>query len=253
MPWRILLLFLCAALSSPARAIVNIEAMRLTPDPGFSGSIETAISGKRGTVESDTVNAALRCDWNYGRHTAFLIGEREYGKTNDVRSADSLFVHLREIYALTDTVGLEGYAQQESDEFVRLESRTLAGAGGRFQIWQRPETANLTLGLGAFAYREELNPINGIREEDGRGVRINAYLNYTHHWRDNVRIMSTTYYQPRTGDLADVRALEQAAIAVDITTRLELKVTLDLAHDSDPPAGIEKNEISYRTRFGYRF
>lgn len=247
------LFVLCAALSLPAHAIVNIEAMRLTPEPGFSGSVETAISGKRGTAESDTVNAALRADWHQGPHTAFVIAEREYGKTNDVRSADSVFVHAREIYALTDTFALEAYAQRESDDFLRLKSRVLAGLGGRLHLWERPETANLYVGLGAFAFREETESVDPNDDGKDEGVRMNAYINYTHRLADNLRIMSTTYYQPRTGDLADVRALEQAALAVDITRRLELKLTLDLVHDSDPPEGIEQNEVSYQTRFRFSF
>ena len=51
--------------------------------------------------------------------------------------------------------------------------------------------------------------------------------------------------------LSDV--LEQASLHVNLTRRLDLKISLDMAHDNRPPQLIEKTDTTYRTGIEYQF
>jgi len=68
-----------------------------------------------------------------------------------------------------------------------------------------------------------------------------------------VRVLSTTYYQPAVDDFGDYRLLEDAALSVKMTDSLSLKVSLNLAHDSQPPQDVKKTDTTYSTGIEYSF
>ena len=76
---------------------------------------------------------------------------------------------------------------------------------------------------------------------------------YKHKLNSQLSLISTTYYQPRLSEARDYRALEQAGLAVKITDKLSLKLSLDIAHDSRPPQSIRQTDTSYNTSLSYRF
>jgi putative salt-induced outer membrane protein YdiY len=65
--------------------------------------------------------------------------------------------------------------------------------------------------------------------------------------------MSTTYLQPSIERFGNFRASEQAAITVGLTNTLDLKLALDISHDSEPPAGVERTDTKFTTGLAYRF
>jgi len=66
---------------------------------------------------------------------------------------------------------------------------------------------------------------------------------------DQVRLNSTTYYQPAFKDTSDYRLLEQASMLVKMAKGLDFKLSLDITFDSNPP---DRTETGYglQHRFG---
>ena len=110
------------------------------------------------------------------------------------------------------------------------------------------------LGLGGFYSHEELEVQTGLTDEEiQKNWRANLYLSYKHQLAEHVQVMSTTYYQPKIGNASDFRLSEQAALSVDLSKRMRLVLSLDIAHDSEPPQSVEKTDTSYNTRFEIKF
>jgi putative salt-induced outer membrane protein YdiY len=88
---------------------------------------------------------------------------------------------------------------------------------------------------------------------DTRLWRGNIYFAWRFAANDRIRFQNTIYYQPAWKDTADFRVLDDAAISITLTKQLDLKLSLEVAHDSLPPAGIRQTDISYKTGLELRF
>ncbi len=255
--WRfgapVLLLF---CVMRPVYAIVNTEDLRLQePEPGFSGNFATAIAGQTGNTEKSAASIGTRLTWHHKPVTNFIVFNYDYGKTGGVRDTNKGFLHARHVRDVTDRRAWETFAQAQKDEFTRLTYRGLLGGGARFVVY-RPADGRLALitGIGAFYSREKLDERAGTTDAGiDTLVRGNFYFVVKYRLNDTVSLGSTTYYQPATSDFGDFRALEQAALHVGLTDRLDLKISLDIAHDSRPPQLVEKTDVTYRTGIEYRF
>jgi putative salt-induced outer membrane protein YdiY len=255
MKTKLLTTTLLLSLSFPAVAIVNVEGMRLgKPQEGLSGNLDLSISGKNGNTEKQEVGIDGRLQKHEDKTTDFVVVSYDYGETSDVRNTNKTFIHGRHIVQFQPKRAWEAFAQAGENEFTRLSFRGLLGVGLRLTIFEDTDSIGLYLGVGAFYSRETLD--NRIGLTDGgteKFSRGNIYLSYKHKINDQLSVISTTYYQPRFGHTEDYRALEQAALAVKMTERLSLKISLNIAHDSRPPETIQKTDSTYETALSYSF
>lgn len=245
-----------ALLAPPADAIVNTEDIRVEePPPGFSGKFSLAVSGQSGNTDKSSVSVGGRLQWVERPRTDFIVFNYDSGKTDGVRDTNRRFVHARHILQQTPRRAWEAFAQAEENEFTRLSFRGLLGGGLRWELYRSPGgDLALTAGSGAFYSREELAARPGTTDAGIDSlVRGNFYLVVKYRLNERVQFGSTTYYQPATSDPGDFRALEQAELIVNLARQLDLKISLELTHDSRPPQLIEKTDTLYRTGIEYRF
>jgi len=247
-------LLIATGLSRPAQAIVNIEGMRGGgKDAGISGSISLSLNNTTGNTEKKVANTSGRVNWQRQDSLTFLIASLSYGRSNDVRDTNKAFGHLRHIIEHSERLAYEAFIQAERNEFTRLSRRTLAGAGVRLTLHGN-DSGHTYLGLGAFRSSETLDEDPVLTDVGTERLwRASIYLAIDYAINEQVNIGSTTYYQPDTGDSADYRLLEQAALKVGISDRLALKLSLDIARDSRPPQTIEKTDSSFMTGLEYSF
>ena len=65
--------------------------------------------------------------------------------------------------------------------------------------------------------------------------------------------MSTTYYQPAIDSPDNFRALEQLTYEIAINKKLNLSISLDVSHNSRPPAGVQPTDTGFHTGIKYSF
>lgn len=244
--------FQCAL---PAQAIVNVEqAIIGKPKDGIHTTVGLLASGASGNTEKTTTRDDWLSLWQHGRHTEYLQMQYAYGKSNGVVDTDNAFAHLRHRTDIGPSWGLEVFAQTGKNAFARLAQRTLLGAGLRWVMFEEEDRAAAYLGLGAFHEHEALNSQSGTTDPLSVNLwRANTYLVLKYRLNEQVRLYSTTYYQPAIRDTADYRALEQASMLVKLAENLDLKLSLDIATDSRPPQSIEKRDMLYSTGLELRF
>ncbi len=252
---RWLLTTLMVGWGTVAHAIVNIEALNTgEPLPGYSGTVDVSANGQSGNTDKLAINAGARLQWHGGAITNFAIFRYNYGESGGMQDTNKLFSHARHIHQVTDVTAYEGFIQAERNTFARLSFRGLIGGGARFTLVETPHIKKVHLGLGGFFSRETLEKRAGLTDAGSDNTwRVNTYLNYVQQLNGSVRVLSTTYYQPAVDDFGDFRLLEDAALSVKMTDSLSLNVSLDLAHDSQPPQDVKKTDTTYSTGIEYSF
>jgi len=239
----------------PAHAVVSLEGLHLEkPAEGFEGEFDLSAGGASGNTDKSDLSAGTRLQWHTGIHTSFLVMSYAYGQSNDVRDTNRLFLHARHILQTRDPLAWELFLQGERNEFGRIAFRRLAGGGGRFTLLERRERSAAFLGAGAFYERETVTDKLGTTDTGTESTwRGNLYLVLKYHFNENVRLVSSTYYQPSFDDASDFRALENAALEVSMTDKLGLRVGIEARHDNRPPQTTEETDVTYRTGINYKF
>lgn len=239
----------------PANAIVNVESIRIgLSTPGVSGSLDLGLSGKRGNTDKDEYNISGRIQNNRDKSTNFIVASYDYGEVRNVTNTDKSFIHGRHVVQFRPKQAWEIFTQAEKNRFSRLSFRGLIGGGLRFTLAETAEQLGLYLGTGLYWSRETLDERAKLTDHGTESFsRANLYLVYKHKLNNQLSLISTTYYQPRLSNPQDYRALEQAGLSVKMTDNLNLKLLLDVTHDNHPPQSIKQTDISYSTKFSYRF
>jgi len=252
---RAILTTLMLGWMASAHAIVNIESLRTgEPPQGYSGSANLAVNGESGNTDKLGINAGARLQWHGGAVTNFALLRYTYGETSGAQDTNKLFSHARHIHQVSAVTAYEGFVQAERNTFARLSFRGLVGGGVRLRLMEVHNIKSLHLGLGGFFSRETLEKRTGLTDAGSQNIwRFNTYLNYVHRLNEQVRVLSTTYYQPAMDDFSDFRLLEEAALSVKMNDKLSLKVSLDITHDSKPPQAVKKTDTTFSTGIEYSF
>jgi len=246
-----------AALFLPfsAMAIINVEQAIIGPaEEGLHNRIEASVDGASGNTEKIGAKAELLSQWQHGSHAEFLLLQYAYGKSSGLLDTNRFFAHLRHRTQISENWGIEGFGQVGRDPFARMSLRTLLGGGVRWTLMEEPKKAGVYLGLGVFHEHEKLSFRRGTTDPlESRVWRANSYLVLKRQVNEQVRLYSTTYYQPEISRLSDFRLLEQFAIAIKLETNLDLKLSLDVTHDSRPPQGVKHTDVRYSTGISIDF
>jgi putative salt-induced outer membrane protein YdiY len=245
----------CLLFPVSASAIVIVEGAIIGPaKEGVSTHAEVAVDGSSGNTVKNTTKASLLSQWKHGDHTEYLTGQYAYGKSSGVVDTNRFFAHLRHRTDITRQWGVEAFAQVGRDPFARMEQRTLFGGGVRWVLLEKEAHSAIYLGLGAFYEHEKLSARAGTTDAlDSKLGRANAYLILKRQLNERVRAYSTTYYQPAFRDTGDYRLLEQLAVAVNLYENLDLKLSLDINHDSRPPQSVKPTDVRYSTGLAIDF
>lgn len=235
--------------TTPAFAIVNVENIRVKePEEGFSGNLAVGIDLESGNTNRSRVALGARTQWKRGDVLDFLVFNVDYGESAGATDVNKSFLHGRHVVTMDPRWAWEAYGQVEQDEFRRLNFRGLVGGGLRQTLYRSGDRSAVYFGFGALLQNEELD--DGSNDRTTRG---SFYLSIKHEVRKNINLMSTTYYQPTIDRPGDFRASEQAAISVGLTDTLDLRIALDIYHDSEPPVGVERTDTKFTTGISYKF
>ncbi len=246
-------------MSSQAQAMpVNIESQRKVlaseRTEGWSGTSGTSFSMRSGNVFLLDAGLNFGVTMLHKRHELLMIGSSRFAAKATARDAEQIFdlvgnddtrfanahlAHLRWCITILPWLQAEAYSQLSSDEFILLQARLVFGVGPRFILFRNDEFAAV-VGTGYMPESEFLNPDSFVGQPDSVSHR-----NWWHRWNNYLSlrlaagklltISATTYLQPRFDRMRDFWVLNENALAVKLTERLQLKLSLTIRHDSEPP------------------
>ena len=236
------------SVSGTAQAVLNIEPLRQNTDQmGVYGSASASVSGQSGNSRISRFSAEGHVGYKATQSDHFLIVSAHYGKSGQQRNVNNYQIHLRRVQALNTTWFAEAFIQRAADDFRRLSRRDLVGAGGRFGQREN-KNQHRFIGVGAFYEEEHLTD-----QSADSVLRFSSYLDIKQALTPQLLLSSVSYWQPVASDFQDFRFLQQGKLEFTLSEKLSFYLKLDINHDHQPPAGVEKTDIKYANGLTYRF
>lgn len=240
-----LLIVLLFLFQGKASAQVNIETLRKTGlDKGFNLDIKTDVGILAGNSNARQLSGSVRPDYYKDLYHLFLIVEGARGDTDNNLYKNKGFIHGRGQRSITEIVALETFVQEEFNDFINLEERTLYGAGTRISPFahspDEKKNTDFTLHLGVGLMYE----IERYKDDDDTYLlRSSNYLSGKWEIHERLLFSATTYYQVDTNYAADFRIIVDGSFVVDITEKLKLTLNVNYRFDNKPPEDIKNFDI----------
>jgi hypothetical protein len=251
-------LFLAVFFSgSQSAAQVNMEIMRKEDlQAGPHAELNLDIGLIAGNSDLTLIKTTVRFDYLEKSAHSFLVASFQQGNRPAGVFINKGFLHLRRTQSLGGPLFLEGFVQQEYNEFIRLTNRSLAGGGirvnwsGKRNNDQETPYFKLYSGHGFMWERERINiPTNPL-------TNILRSTNYIFlGWRLDKRVLfqTTGYFQPNVTRINDFRVLISGNISFAITGKLSAAIKFYTRYDNDPPADVETYDIELTNGLIYAF
>lgn len=219
-----------------------INVLPLLADEAEDGfSLETAAGGSylTGNIPFLTFRGNLLMRYHEGDHRIISSSAAEFGRGGGDPFLNRQTTHLRYQYELRDELVAEAFGQLTNDRVWRLKLRALGGAGLRFDLVEK-EKVGLFAGLGYILEHERLSEKEDVSDSGLRRLnhRLGSY--FTLGWKpeESISFQQTMYFQPRFDDPLDLRLLSLSALAVRLTEKLALTVSLQVLYNTWTPETI---------------
>lgn len=244
---RPVLLALAVLLAAPTAAQINAERMRRALDgDGVQMALDATVALAAGNTEYVQVGVGGRADWRRGAGLLFVVGQFAFSSADEEVFVDEGFAHARYNRDLSPLVVAEAFGQLQRNSQQLLETRALLGAGVRLRL---VDTDRFGVALGATPMLEYERLAAEAAEPEATVARWSSYASVRAALSETASVTAVGYAQPRLSAPEDVRYLAQAALEVGVTRWLRVRVRADLRHDSQPPLGVEKTDVSVSNGF----
>ena len=244
-------------------AQVNTESLRKTiQEPGLHFNLGATLNMMTGNRNLFQTQIKTRFDQVQTWGHLFLVSNYKMSSKDETVFVNQGFAHLRYMREFTPSYTGEIFSQLEFNEFIRLNQRTLMGAGLRIKrsaLNEKGSQLSVVFGLGFMLERESIDsgpdaslgdPIHGDLAEL---LRSSNYFVLAYSPWDHVTIQSTTYYQVDTQRFQDYRLLSQSLLEVGLGKRLALSTELNIRYDSEAPGGVQSQDLEYTQGVSFTF
>ena len=233
-----------------AEAIVNLDSLHFDDTSKLhSGNVSLGFSGASGNTKLSQIDFGTQYKLSTESYQNILLGNYQRGESNGELNTNKRFLHLRHIHTTqSKNRSWEIYTQVESNAFTKLSLRSLLGGGLRYELHVNGRNRHF-FGIGGFYSHETLEGDLG----SSRNNRANIYLLSKLSANDTSTLNNTVYYQPDIESASDFRAISVTTLKVKLGTQFNLKINLQITHDSRPPGIIKDTDTNYSTAFEYSF
>lgn len=216
---------------------------------GWKGGMGAAVSLTQNTDKIFQLNLEAQLQYKTSRDRGiwFILGNLGLLKIGSDRFVSDDLLHVRYNKKINDWLRWEVFGQYQNNIITQIDSRTLFGTGPRFKLVSTDKFRLYAASL--FMYeREKERTTPTVSHSD---VRNSSYLSFTWLPRDNIELISTSYFQPLLKKLSDYRILNQIAFRVKATEHLGLEVKWNYLHDRFPAGNAPRTTYMFATGLRY--
>lgn len=246
-----LLFFGILCSSQPCKAqIVNIESARMQSDTiGWMGSFGAAAGIRKNTQKIFELGLESHLQYKTSNDLGLwlILGNLSLLKIGSDRFVSDGLVHLRYNRKVNEWLRWEFFGQFQNNIITQIDSRILLGTGPRFKLIKINTFRLYAAGLFMYEMEKE-RTTPGIKHND---VRNSSYISFTWLPRDNIEMVSTTYFQPLLNNFSDYRILNQIVFKVKATPHFGMSVRWNYLHDRYPAGSAPKTTYNFGTGFTY--
>lgn len=214
--------------------IVNIEDERIKTDTsGWGGKAKLSLSYQKTDVDFFKSDVYAHIQFKTAKSLyLLLLKEHSLSKGDGKEFANASTQHLRYNYKITRLLTAEAFVQGQFNKVLHVGFRFLTGAGPRLSLITT-NTFRLYAGC-LYMYEIESLTDNSLNYNH----RLSNYISLTLKPNNIIRLVHTTYYQPRIDCFDDFRLFSQSSLKVAVSKRFSLSFDYKLYYDSQPPEGI---------------
>jgi hypothetical protein len=232
---------------SPACAqIVNIESARMQSDTtGWMGGGALGLSLRQSVqkVFGFDAEAHLQYKTPTDRSLWLILADVGFLKGGGIKYFSNRFGHIRYNYKVNNWLRWEAFTQLLNNVITQIHTRFLLGTGPRFRVIKNNIIRMYAATLVMYEREKEITD-PPVRHSD---IRSSSYVSFTLTPRDNIELISTTFFQPLFSDFNDYRILNQAVFKVKMTKHFSLSVKWDYLFDRFPAGEAPKETYSLST------
>lgn len=230
--------------------VLNAESLRTVTDTsGFTGSVSLDFSVKKDLNEYFGFSSNVHLQYKMHRNLFLVKNDIEFQKIEGNKFANSGISHFRYNYKIFPRIVWEAFAQAQYNKVSKINFRGLLGMGPRFKL-SSSENYKFYLGTLVMYEQEELD--DGFTPLQ-RDIRGSAYFSFSLYPKENITIVSTTYYQPKLSGFEDYRVSSQTSLLIKMLGDLSFKTSYTFIFDSYPAIGIPKSQYNFSSGVAYTF
>lgn len=218
------------------------------PPPGWAGSAGAGLATTSGNNDTSTVNVAYDIKRDTGSPYLFKsTGLFLWGKSEGELTSDQLMLDGRVERRLNDRTSLFGQVQYLSDSFKQIDYLVSPTFGlNRILVKTARTELNADAGVGVIW---EQNP--GLElQTDGA---VSAGQKLTHKLTATTELTEKLAGLWKMDDFGDALYVFGIGIAASVTGGTQLKFEVLDTYKSQPPLGVEKNDIATLVSIVYKF
>lgn len=239
-----------------AAAILALSPIAAAED-GWTGEGSFSAGYTTGNTETTDLGLGLKLDRESGLWTYSVETAVDYGETDSVETKNRIFLSGEVDRQLGDKLFGFVRSSYEKDEFSGFDSRLFVGGGLGYLIYEG-EPLNWSVQGGPGIKIDEVKPTVELRNgvptpvpgttEESFSVVGSSELTYV--FNEAVTLTNTTrvLYAQESTQVGNTVALTAA-----LTDAFSARFSLDVRHDTNPPAGFESTDTATRFSLVYAF
>lgn len=248
----LIILCITAAINNFSFSQINTEKFRMDSDSvGLTGIVDIDITAITGNTDLQFINLGGRLNYNWGESYTFFVADGGFGWDDGERIFDQALLHVRHVHSISELIQAEAFAQIDFNKSRLLTERELLGGGLRLRV-MKSENIKLRIAASYFYEIERYDvPENSVHGKNLFANRISTYFTFEYEIKDDIKLISITYYQPQIGKLDDFRILSDNSLIIKLSSFVDLKTSFNLRYDAKPPETIKGTDTF--TKFGFTF
>lgn len=221
---------------------------------GWSGEGSFSAGTSTGNTETSDLGLGLDLKRTQDRWVIGVNAKADYGETDGAETKNRVFLSGTADYQISDHLFGFGQGSYEKDEFSGFENRYFIGGGLGWNIYDSEKT-NWSVRGGPGLKVDEVREVttNGVVTTPGETVESFSVIgssDYKLQINDNVSLGNATnvLYAEESTQLSNT-----FAITASLTNTLSARVSYEVRHDTNPPAGFEETDTTTRVSLVYKF
>lgn len=229
--------------------IMNIESHRLITDTtGWAGTALMSFDYSKTSRELWRAGSNLHIQFKTTKSLYLCLGEYNLTKGSGTDFQNAGVLHFRYNYKFLDNLTGEMFTQSQYNKMLKVKHRWLIGGGPRSKLVGGDDFRL----YGAILYMFEIEELLES-EVINRDHRLSSYLSLTVRIQNNLRLINTTYFQPKIANFKDHRVMSQTNLNLRISKHFTFVVSYVFGFDKFPATGIPQETHSFRNALQFRF
>jgi putative salt-induced outer membrane protein len=225
-------------------AALALAPMAAVADNGWSGTGEFGLVVARGNADTDTVNAKLNLKHEDDQwlQEGYVLGLRS--QQNGNANAQRFEIGAKNGYKLDERSYIIGTVRYENDDFSPFDYQSTFSVGYGYKAI---DTAETKLSFEAGPGYKRVKPVDGDSEGKAFG---RGYAEFKHKLTETTDLIDTLLVEGASGNTFIQNDL---GLQVKINSSLALKAALQVRHNSDVPASLDKTDTLTTINVVYGF